>query len=146
MGRRALEDLPIVGPDQVVYRLILGAHFKASAHIGLRIQTGNMPKKQWAASESSYGPSVFVAAELGRDEERRLAALAAANPKWGRYGIGATTVRALEALGLQVRASPEDCDLPGVQAAHASILGVSSDELRAGVLRAFDLGLVRLPA
>lgn len=139
-SRPPVDQLEEVGDRETVFRLILPSQFKPAAAPGLRIQLGALPSKEWPVTTTSYCPSVFVNSLLANG------IIDVAEPRWSRYGIAQATVASLRALGIHVCRSPMDCDYASVRSAHASLIGITSNLVRAQVLDLFDHGLVRAPS
>jgi hypothetical protein len=67
------------------------------------------------------GPSLYVLDDLDRGTDD----IDAARTEWASYGHATCTVAEMQALGLRVVYTPDECDLPALRHAHASIANLT---------------------
>ncbi|MBK6694798.1 MAG: hypothetical protein IPG50_21705 [Myxococcales bacterium] len=105
------------------------------------MKTASLPTKEFEGTPtpSNYGPSVYVASRLPND----LASLEAAKPAWKGYGVARFAASALRKIGVDVRYSSHDCQIAELKPAHASLLDISSREMRDKVVGVFQANLER---
>jgi hypothetical protein len=140
-----VDDLVPVDPNAFVLRFIAPMHYQFDAPQGCRIQSANLPTKDWKdmPKPDNYGPSLFVEASL---PEPLDACLQAEMQPLAKHGIVRVTVASLQAIGLAVRFTPQDCQWPRLAGAHATLFGISSKSLRDEAIDLFNLHELKSPA
>jgi hypothetical protein len=146
--RPAFALLAPIEEGEVVVRIVRASGFYADRQVGLRLDTSQLPEKEFKANDESYGLSVFVRSALssGNDDDQAIEALEGARPQWKEKGSGYSfvAVAELRELGLDVRLSPQDCQIEGLVNAHASVSGVTKAN-RPKLLNLIDNCLSRPP-
>jgi hypothetical protein len=124
-----------VASNEVVIRFVNKMHYVPGAPEGSRLIPAHMKSDQFAPPSR---PSLFV------KSVRSLSQLEEAWPKWSLQGVIEIEVGDLERMGLRVVFSPEDCNLPSIRDAHASLEGVTGEN-RDQVVDLLASRLVRPP-
>lgn len=118
MTRRAVEDLERVDHGEVIIRLVGPRDFDATRVMGERVLKSAPQARDITPNENSYGASVFVVSRLGELDLRSVL-------NKPTHLEARVSVMELEGLGIEVRLSPEDCEVDLLRAAHASLIGVT---------------------
>ena len=132
-GRPDVSMLEPVEDGDIVFRVIRADAYQAQSPPGSRIQISALQTKECEPAPTNYGASVFAATRLADD----IATLFAAMPKWRTYPTAKVPVLEVRKLGVDVRFSPDDCDMPELRSAHASIIGITRQN-RPSVIRLLE--------
>ena len=130
-----------LSPNEIVIRIVHAVSFDADAPIGFRLSKAAMQTKEFLPTPENKGASVFLKSALRAGTK----SLDEACPKWVKYGYSELRVGDLNALGITVESSPEDCEIAELRHAHYSLVGIT-ESLRKRILQLIDRGLVRKPA
>ena len=138
-------ELEPLGDQDMVFRLVRPGDYVHDAPEGTRLQLSHMPTQRPPPSNRSYGPSVFAESKLANG----LDDLQAAQPKWSTWGVAKIPVGELrrvqmEGVQVDVRFSPQDCEIPSVRHAHASLINVDR-KARNALVRLIESYLIRPP-
>ena len=121
--RPAWNELEVVPDGDLVFRFVQPGHFNASAPSGARVQPAALQSNEFTPNDRSYGASAYIKSRLSRG----LDDLHKAYPKWVAWRVSEVPVSAVTAIGIEVRLSPQDCELETIRHAHASLIGVTKE-------------------
>jgi len=123
-----------VASGEVLIRLVARNAFIADRAFGERVLPAALQTSDFMRSDQSYGASVYIESRLPDDVNL--------TSELGKptHLVAKVSVADLEALGVVVCFSAEDCDKPSLKAAHASLIGVTAQN-RAKILRLIDAAL-----
>lgn len=139
--RTPLADLVAVPDDKLVLRLIRADWYKPEEPPEHRIMTAALPTGQWKSTPESYGPSLFVQ----DDVEGGVEGVFTAKPEWQHMGAARARVGELRKLGVDVRYSPDDCEINALKPAHATLLNCVNKSMREDILALFGQDIAREP-
>ena len=132
-NRPDVDELKRVESGAILLRLVRSDAYDAAQPPGTRVQPRALQQKDFKPSPTSYGASVFVAAQLRDGVET----LAEEDDRWNGAIYACVPVDELRKMGFDARYSPQDCPNPRLAPAHASLIGVNKDN-RVDVLRLLD--------
>jgi hypothetical protein len=124
--------------DEFVIRFVHTSQYDSSAAEGSRVRLANLRRDEFQPREK-HQPSVYLESRCS------VAQIEAANPKWTRQAVLRIRIGDLRKLELEVVRSPSQCPFETIREAHASILGVTSEN-RESVIALFGRSVVRPPA
>ena len=133
-ARRPLSALTRVDAGEVLLRLVAGRDFLIERPLGERVLPAALQTHDFTPSPTSYGASVYIESLVPSGVEVKVQ-LGKPN-----HLVATLAVAALNALGIEVVLTPEDCDDEVLRPAHASLIGVTKAN-RPTILRLIDQGL-----
>jgi hypothetical protein len=120
VGRPEVDELEVVASDHLVFRFVQPGHINLNAPAGSRLQLSALQTNECTPNERSYGASVYVKSRLAYG----LADIHAAFAKSRSWRAAEVPVWKIQALGVSVVLSPQDCSIEAIRHAHASLIGV----------------------
>lgn len=129
---------PLVDDDELVVRLIHPDHWDAEEDEGHHLMTASVQSSEFKPPRGP--PSIYV---LSRAP---LQQILTAKLEWTAFGVATLRASELRAIGLEVRYSPNDCTVPGLAHAHASIEGITGRPKRDELVDLLNLKITRVPA
>lgn len=131
--------LTLVGAEHVLFRFVRPDHINSKAVEGARVQISALQTNEFTPNDHSYGASVYIKELLPGGLED----LHAACPKWKTWLFSEVPVGDVNALGVDVRMSPNDCQFESIKHAHASLLNVTKS-IRPSLIRLIEKHLIVL--
>jgi hypothetical protein len=138
--RTPLKDLVLVDDEEWIIRIIRPESYDHDAPTGMRVLTSALQSKEMPSTDQSYGPSVFVESKLPCSLEN----LESEVKKWGGCGVAKVQAKKLRELGIDVRFSPDDCEMPTIKPAHASLVGCTKPT-RTPIIDLLGANMAKLP-
>jgi hypothetical protein len=135
--RPDVATLTVVTEDALIFRFVQPGHIDATARVGSQLQTSALQTNEFTPNDHSYGPSVYVGSKLKRGVDDLFAAC----EKWKGWRYARVPVDQVNAIGVTVVLSPQDCELESIRHAHASLIGVTKPH-RSKLLRLIEKHLV----
>ena len=114
--------------SEVVIRFSVPTSYDHNPNVAAedRLDSSSMRSKEFKPSTIpiSTGASAFLKSALPNP----LVDLVTANSKWAGYVRSEITVEEIEALGIKVELTPDECQFPTVAHAHLSLIGIDGDK------------------
>lgn len=130
-------ELEVVASGELIFRFVQPNQYSESAVAGARVQPSALQTNEFTPNEKSYGASVYVKARLLRGLEDLYEAM----PKWRGWRVAEIPVSSINELGVEVRLSPQDCQIETIRHAHASLIGVTK-AVRNKLIKVIEANLV----